>query len=76
MCDVETFKNTIILIVYSYKRMGNTFFTENDDVTSMKFECHLRISDIIYGLRLTSYRFCVWTMENGSIHYTCQRRIF
>ena len=42
MCDVETFKNTLMLIVYSYKRMENTFLVENDDVTSMKFECHLR----------------------------------
>ena len=42
MCDVETYKNTIMLIVYSCKRMENTFLAENDDVTSMKFECHLR----------------------------------
>jgi hypothetical protein len=42
MCDVETYKNTLMLIVYSYKRIENTFLVENDDVTSMKFECHLR----------------------------------
>jgi hypothetical protein len=41
MCDVETYKNTIMLIVYSCTRMENTFLAENDDVTSMKFECHL-----------------------------------